>query len=677
MNGSDNKPDDSAEMQPLSNFTYVRNGVTFSERRFKIETLPDDERRVYGHLEEKFGEEYALLFIFTMRTAIELHRAWNMPLLTTNVLQKIKDKFGLRMTWNLGVLRLIFRVEDGSYELHRKVPYDYDSEFQDIYHRIANALVDGQINVHEALVYQQETKEGRHTARSGYYIRTYPGRLFLYPGQAATCAVIFFSGEWIDAGISLLTGLAAGLIEWYLQSLGGRATILLDTLVGIATGAIGGLFFRYSADGSACVEDPMNEAACAAAPCLPAIYLGTLYWFFYGTAFVIGILEIIAGELVTGVTRFVGVAIKTFVLSLGASLGLMFVFFGDTGAANAWHASSCNAEFVSDKWWRTLFYLGNCIFVLGQYRLPITHYWRALLVQLVAYEAQYNVFNNLDQFHVLDNLDTAWSNMVGAAAGAFTALLITLFVDASGDFFRTRLLQHDDCKNSKLGDIYFKFLAALKKATYYFGIGRTSDIVKFQVNEKLKTMQVELKDPNHPREEIILEENEEAALLEAIMGTQDINTWSILMPAVYQLVPGSIIARLWFGSIFPTNPYATGDEDRGTESVFSNLMVISTSLALGLIIGFSIFKVAIYFVGLCFKKSDKECSHQDNFKIDGNYIARKQHDMLDGMYTAAEDQNDDPSMRSLKKMTGSRSLLVEGSDTPLDELETPTSPTTV
>ena len=191
-----------------------------------------------------------------------------------NVLQKIKDRFGLRMTWNLGVLRLIFRVEDGSYELHRKVPYDYDSEFQDIYHRIANALVEGQINVHEALVYQQETKNGVHTARSGYYIRTYPGRLLLYPGQAATCAVIFFSGEWIDAGIAALCGLAAGLIEWYIQSLGGKATTLLDTLVGIATGAIGGLFFRYSADGSACVEDPMNEAACAAAPCLPAVYLG-------------------------------------------------------------------------------------------------------------------------------------------------------------------------------------------------------------------------------------------------------------------------------------------------------------------------------------------------------------------------------------------------------------------
>ena len=49
-----------------------------------------------------------------------------MTLLTSTLLQQIKDEFGLRTTWNLGVVRLKFRVEDGGYELHRKVPYDYD-----------------------------------------------------------------------------------------------------------------------------------------------------------------------------------------------------------------------------------------------------------------------------------------------------------------------------------------------------------------------------------------------------------------------------------------------------------------------------------------------------------------------------------------------------------------------
>ena len=59
-----------------------------------------------------------------------------MTMLSSKILQQIKDKFGLRMTWELGVIRIKFRVEDGSYELHFRVPYDYDSEYQDIYYRI-------------------------------------------------------------------------------------------------------------------------------------------------------------------------------------------------------------------------------------------------------------------------------------------------------------------------------------------------------------------------------------------------------------------------------------------------------------------------------------------------------------------------------------------------------------
>ena len=51
----------------------------------------------------------------------------------------------------------------------------------------------------------------------------------------------------------------------------------------------------------------------------------------------IGLLEIIAGELETGVTRFVAVSVKTFVLSLGASLGLMLSSGG--GAADVWKQS--------------------------------------------------------------------------------------------------------------------------------------------------------------------------------------------------------------------------------------------------------------------------------------------------------------------------------------------------
>ncbi|KAL9181334.1 hypothetical protein ACHAXT_010139 [Thalassiosira profunda] len=343
----------------------INRNVSLSERRFDVDTLPPDMRRVYGHLEEKFGEEY-------------------------KILQQVKDEFGLRTTWDLGVIRIKFRVEDGGYELHRRVAYDYDSEYQDIYYRIAVALIERQITVHEALLYQSEAKAGLHTASSGLFLRDFPGRLVLYPFLAATCAVIFFDGKWIDAGVAAICGVASGLIDYALSYTGGQAKVLTDITVGVTVGVIGGLWY-----------DHVKHV------CLSGIFMGALYWFFYGTAFVIGLLEIIAGELETGVTRFVGVSVKTFVLSLGAAIGLMMSHGG--GAREVWFESEeyCDKDFVKGQWWRIPLYLLCSIAVLGQYRLPIDRYIPALIIQLVAYEVQYSVDDAIAEDYTLDNLDTA------------------------------------------------------------------------------------------------------------------------------------------------------------------------------------------------------------------------------------------------------------------------------
>ena len=37
------------------------------------------------------------------------------------------------MTWDLGVFKLKFRVDEGGFEIHRKIQYDYDSEYQGRY----------------------------------------------------------------------------------------------------------------------------------------------------------------------------------------------------------------------------------------------------------------------------------------------------------------------------------------------------------------------------------------------------------------------------------------------------------------------------------------------------------------------------------------------------------------
>lgn len=156
---------------------------------------------------------------------------------------------------------------------------------------------------------------------------------------------------WLDAGVAAICGFSAGLLEYILSyGVGGQAKVLIDVVVGTSTGIIGGLWYIY-----------------AGKCCLSSIFLGTLYWFFYGTAFVIGILEIIAGELETGVTRFVAVSVKTFVLCLGASLGLMLTAWG--GASKIWHESEdhCDGNFVKGSAWRIPLYLLCSVAVLGQY----------------------------------------------------------------------------------------------------------------------------------------------------------------------------------------------------------------------------------------------------------------------------------------------------------------------
>ncbi len=119
---------------------------------FKPKKLPADVHRVFEDLREKHKKEFelehdnnqdydeltpeekavetALQSVFIMRTAIELHRSWHMTLPTMSILQQIKDKFELKMTWEIGAEQLKFCFDDGEHDLIRNVKNDYDSEYQ-------------------------------------------------------------------------------------------------------------------------------------------------------------------------------------------------------------------------------------------------------------------------------------------------------------------------------------------------------------------------------------------------------------------------------------------------------------------------------------------------------------------------------------------------------------------
>ena len=543
-----------------------------ASNKFDVEQLPKDLVRVFKKLEARFNEDYALHVVFTIRTAVELHRAWHMTLLTSTLMDQLKEKFNLRMTWHLGVLRLKFHIEDGEYELQRKVPYDYDSEYQDKYMRIATALIEGRLDVHKALTYQIDTKQGKHTAPSGLFLRDFPGRLILYPLEAATCAVIFFGGDWTDAWVAALCGFVAGCIEWGLNKVGRIGGVLLDALVGTSTGAIAGLCFRHLDQGI----------------CLSSVFMGTLYWFFYGTAFVIGLLEIIAGELETGVTRFIAVSVKTFVLCLGAGVGMVLTL---EKSNEIWtdQKSNCGLINLDIQWYRIPLYLLCSASALGQYRFPILDYWRGLVVQLVAYEVQYQSYKYLEKRHESDNMDYALSNVLGAMAAVVAACVLELVVEKcfKKPFYARILYRKTGEDTGMLERCMFWLVTRCVKLGDCLGLGRKSEIAKLEVEKIIQAAaDPKREDVPAPYE---LKEDEEDVLVEAIVGAQNHNLWAVLMPAVYQLVPGSMIAKLWFNTIFPPS---IADKDYERENgVYSNLMVISTSLAIGLLLGFAAVQV--------------------------------------------------------------------------------------
>lgn len=536
----------------------------------EIGNVEKDLQRLYGNLKRLHDEDYALAMIFLVRTAVELHRAWHLTLLTKKILDQIKDEFDLSVSWDLGVMHLKFRFEDGLYELHRMVPYDYDSEFQEKFSKIAIAVVEGHLTISEALTYQDEVNNGEHTPWINWKLRTHYGRCVLYPLEAATCALAFFEGDWFSALVALVTGTAGGLIEGVFTKVGGEVKYAIDFLVGVSTGMISMLVYE--------LHGPY---------CFKAVFLGTLYWFFYGTAFVIGLLEIIAGELETGVTRFVAVGVKTLMLTMGCVFGMQLVV---NDPYMKWREEDQYCEPASEKyegqdWLRILLYLACSATALSQYRVPIIDYYRGLIVQFVGYEVQFQVGNALakndssllfSQLHINGLTSSVVSNIVGTAAATITACWLVMFLDKYRYLYFCRILQRE--QHRKFHDRPFYTKLAVKFMSMYvyvccvLGLGNPNDRKQLKLIDEI----MEGDEEKDSEGKTNLTKDQKYLLREAIVQSENLNIWAILMPTIYQLVPGSRIALVWFDAIFPREEYFNVDD---------GLMIQAGGMAIGMVLG--------------------------------------------------------------------------------------------
>ena len=334
----------------------------------------------------------------------------------------------------------------------------------------------------------------------------------------------------------------------------------------------------------------------------------------------IGLLEIIAGELQTGVTRFLAVAVKTFVLSVGSAAGLTIALGGDVydlwvQQLNPQDGTCDNFELGSkypwDPWWRIPLYLLCSVSVLGQYRFIIMNYWAGLLVQLAAYVAQETVKRNLGERHKNDGMDTVFGDVVGAMSAVATASFIAFVVDWVR--YESKIADtdgnygyHELTTGGKLTKNTYQVLVRVGNC---LGLGRgltkRSSLVRATIEEESRKQGI-------PKSEIKLEEEEESTLVEAAVEAQEFNVWSLLMPAVYQLVPGSKLAMYWYNVIFPPQPFEDGtvvfvnetDDFTEWDAEFNSrgatkaadsaeyaLWLTSVSLALGLILGLLVVRI--------------------------------------------------------------------------------------
>lgn len=304
----------------------------------------------------------------------------------------------------------------------------------------------------------------------------------------------------------------------------------------------------------------------------------------------IGLLEIISSELQTGVTRFLAVSVKTFVLSLGSAAGLTMVL--GQNVYSTWVAQldpfdeSCDNLSLGGKYpwepgWRIPFYLLCSVFVLGQYRFVLLNYLWALLVQLVGYVVQEYVKVALAVNHKDDGMDTIFGDATGAAASVVTACLIALSIDYVRAEMRSSL-DEDASMMRKFGhSLYASFVRMAEAVGLGRGLARRSAEVR-------ATLAEEAKKQNKPESEIKLKNYEEGILVEDAVEMQEFNYWSLLMPAVYQLVPGSKIAMYWYNIIFPPEY-----EGSSADSAGSALWLTSLSLALGLILGLAVVRILV------------------------------------------------------------------------------------
>ena len=171
---------------------------------------------------------------------------------------------------------------------------DFDLKAQHQLSRIGTMVVNGSIGVEEGL---KAILAKRADQRFEHLYRQPPGRPFAVALMALGTSTLCFGGNLVDGIFALLEGLVAGFLGMFCS----------EGFVALAISCYSLLVVN---------NHPENT-------CFSSQVIGTLFWFYFGTAFIIALFEVASGQLRIGILRLFFALVDSFRHAVGIAVAFV------------------------------------------------------------------------------------------------------------------------------------------------------------------------------------------------------------------------------------------------------------------------------------------------------------------------------------------------------------------
>lgn len=525
-----------------------------------MDAIPQKLKPLVRRLEslDDVSRDQLISIIFVVRLADELHRSFYGSFLTLSLVRQLTTELDIPdLTLEVDVFALRWDWAQGTISTCHRIAFDYDMADVQELSKIGWAVLDKTLSVHDGLRAFRDVGSRGPVRRAEKCYREFPGSVFIIPLMASTCATVYFQGTWIDFGFVAACGAASGLVAW-VATMHEQLAGVSDYLAAIITAMI-----------SVAAVTTFPDSACFSSQ-----VLGTMYWFLYGTAFVISIFEITNNQLITGTTRFIQATLRSYGLAFGSLIGVWIAAYGGDGR---WEAveepCSMKEGQISNNLWLLLLFPLSAIACLLQFRVKLVHFPLCFVVQCVTYGFQYLLGTVWKQPEFLSNLIPAFLATITSALCISISHRLKIYnLEVKREAYLLEKKKNDDeiANSSRASEE-----GVVEKAVSS-GIGgqsarsahHDSNTIAFISDRELYT------------------KNDASERLQ--YASSDL--WFCLLPALYLLVPGSKLLQTAFEGL--VSALESGGEDgiggvSQIDSLAASLLIVALGQVVGLRLGFT------------------------------------------------------------------------------------------